>query len=255
MLGAGVIASFVDPQFGLNAGSARTMLSVLVGFGVEVVLGWLVVVHVVRRRAPEATPSYTFRPVTLVLVAAAVAFSRATGFEPGVIFGLVAGVGFAALVGRREEARVALVPLAYGAVVALLGWAGFHLVDDATGTVGVFVAESLSAMAVAGLAALPIALFPVPGLAGAAVFAWDRRVWAACYAAGLFAFFLVLMPTPYAWDEVGWSLKAWVLGYLAYLAAALLAWWVVRRGRPAEDADEPDAGAPLDAATPGPAAP
>ena len=102
---------------------------------------------------------------------------------------------------------MALVPLAYGAAVGLVGWAGYHLVDDATGAAGVFVAESLSAVAVAGLAALPIALFPVPGMPGAAVFAWDRPVWAACYAAGLFAFFLVLMPTPYAWDEVGWSLR------------------------------------------------
>ncbi len=246
---AGVIASFVDPQFGLNIGSARTMLSVVVGFGIEVVLGWLVLVHVVRRGDPGATPSYTFRPVTLVLVAAAVAFSRVTGFEPGIIFGLVAGVGFAAIVGRREEARVALVPLAYGAAVGLVGWAGYHLVDDATGAAGVFVAETLSAVTVAGLAALPIALFPVPGLPGAAVFAWNRRIWAACYAAGLFAFFLVLMPTPYAWDEVGWSLKAWVLGYLAYLAGATLAWWLVRRGGAVEDP------ATLDAATADVAAP
>ena len=228
VLAAGLISSFVDPQFGLNAGSLRTVLSVLLGFAVEVVIGWLVVIWVVRRTVPGAEASFTFRPATLLLVTLAVVFTRVTGFEPGIVFGLVAGVGFAALLGRAAELRAALVPLAYGAAVGLLAWAAYHLVADATGTVGVFVAESLSAMAVAGLAALPIALFPVAGLPGATVFDWDRRVWAGCYAFGLLAFFVVLMPTPYAWDEVGWSLRGWLLVYLAYLVVALGAWWVVR---------------------------
>lgn len=230
VLAAGVVSSFVDPQFGLNPGSVRTVLSILVGFAVEVVLGWLVVTWLVRRTVPRATASYTFAPLSLALVAAAVVFTRMTGFEPGIIFGLVAGVGFTALVGAAAEARATLAPLAYGAVVALLAWAAYHFVDDATGTMGVFVAESLSAAAVAGLAALPIALFPVAGMPGASVFAWNRRVWAGCYAFGLFAFFVVLLPTPYAWDEVGWSLKGWVLAYVAYLAVALVMWWVMSHG-------------------------
>lgn len=228
VLAAGVIASFVDPQFGLNPGSLRTMLSIVTGFGIDVVLGWAVVVLLVRRASPGARPTYTFRAASLLVVVGAVVFSRLTGFEPGIIFGLVAGVGFAALTSERDQARVALVPLGYGVVMALLGWAGYHLVADAQGTVAVFVAETLSAMAVGGLAALPLALLPVPGMTGATIFRWDRRVWAACYAGGLFGFFLVLMPTPYAWGEVGWSLKAWVLGYLAYLVAAVAAWWLTR---------------------------
>ncbi|MFZ1287661.1 MAG: hypothetical protein WAR57_11575 [Candidatus Phosphoribacter sp.] len=229
---AGVISSFVDPQFGFNPGSVRALASILVGFGVEVVLGWLVVVWSVRRMVPGATASFAFRPLSLVLVAAAVGFTRLTGFEPGIIFGLVAGVGFAALLGRAAEARASLAPLVYGAVVAILAWGGYHLVDDATGTMAVFIAEALSAMAIAGLAALPIALFPVPGMPGETVFAWSKPVWVACYAFGLFSFFVVLLPTPYAWDEVGWTLKGWVLAYVAYLAVAVTIWAVVSRARP-----------------------
>lgn len=239
VLAAGVMSSFVDPQFGLNPGSLRVVLSIVVGFAVDVVLGWLVVVWLVRRTLPQATASYAFQPLSLLLVAAAVVFTRLTGFEPGIIFGLVAGVGFTALVGRAAEGRAALAPLAYGATVALLAWAGYQLVDDATGTVGVFVAETLSATAVTGLAALPMALFPVAGLPGASVFAWSRRIWASCYGFGLFAFFIVLMPTPIAWDEVAWSLKGWVLVYLVYLAVALTAWWAVRRTRRESATDLP----------------
>lgn len=239
VLGAGVISSFVDPQFGLNAGSVRTVFSIFVGFAVEVVLGWVVVVWLVRRTMPAATASFVFRPFSLGLVAAAVAVTRVTGFEPGIIFGLVAGVGFASLAGHSAEAKAALAPLGYGAVVALFAWSAFHLVDQATSTTGVFMAEALSAMAVAGLAALPIALFPVPGMPGAVVFAWSRRAWLAFYAFGLFAFFVVLLPTPYAWDEVGWTLKAWVIGYLVYLAFAVAAWAVLNRNSTDQDLDDP----------------
>ena len=63
VLVAGVVSSFVDPQFGLNAGSARTLVSVVVGVAVEVVVGWVVVSAVVRRTVPGARrPSPSRRP-------------------------------------------------------------------------------------------------------------------------------------------------------------------------------------------------
>ena len=229
---AGVISSFVDPGFGLNAGSARTMLSVLSSFTIDVVVGWAVTIWVVRRFAPAAVTSYIFKPATLLLVAVAVALTRITGFEPGIIFGLVAGVGFAALVDRARQVGAVLVTLGYGAAAGLAAWFGYGAWGAPDGFLGTFVSETLAATAIAGLAALPIALFPLPGMPGHTVFAWNRTRWAVCYALGLVAFFVVLMPTPYAWDEVGWSLRGWVLAYLGYLVAALVLWSLVRRGRP-----------------------
>ena len=186
--------------------------------------------------------SYSFKPATLLLVVVAVAFTRITEFEPGIIFGLVAGVGFGALVGQAQEARAALVMLGYGAAAGLMAWFAYGALGDPDGVVGTFVSETLAATAIAGMAALPIALFPLPGMPGHAVFAWNRTRWAGCYALGLVAFFLVLMPTPYAWEEVGWTLRAWVLGYLAYLGAALVLWSLVRRSRTGPDASTPMTG-------------
>ncbi len=234
---AGVISCFVDPGFGVNAGSARALLSVLTSFSIDVVVGWAVTVWAVRRFAPAAVTSYTFKPATLALVVVAVVFTRITGFEPGILFGLVAGVGFAALVGKAQEARAALVMLGYGASAGMVAWFAYGAWGDPDGVLGTFVSETLAATAIAGLAALPIALFPLPGMPGHTVFAWNRARWAVCYALGLAAFFLVLMPTPYAWDEVGWSLRAWVLAYLGYLGAALAAWSLARRGRRAVPVD------------------
>ncbi len=92
---AALISAFVDPEFGFNPGSVRVVLSLLVSFAIDVALGWLIVIWVMRRLVPGATHTFLFRPATLLVVVAAVVFSRLTGFEPGIVFGLVAGVASA----------------------------------------------------------------------------------------------------------------------------------------------------------------
>ena len=65
-------------------------------------------------------------------------------------------------------------------------------------------------------------------MAGYAIWSWHRWVWAACYAVGLFAFFVVLMPMPFAWDAVAWDLAAWIGHvYLAYAIGAVVAWLLI----------------------------
>lgn len=240
---AALISAFVDPEFGFNPGSVRVVLSLLVSFAVDVALGWFLVILVMRRLVPGATHTFLFRPATLLVVVAAVVFSRLTGFEPGIVFGLVAGVAFGALVGKASEARGALVTLGYAFVVALAAWALYGLLGGGAATGdsfwSTFLIETLSAIAVGGMAALPIALFPVRGMAGYAIWSWHRWVWAACYAVGLFAFFVVLMPMPFAWEGVAWDLTAWIGVYLVYAIGAAVAWVVI--ARPWRHDDEPDA--------------
>ena len=155
----------------------------------------------------------------------------------------VAGVGVAALVSKSQKAATSLVTLGFGAFIGLMAWFGYGLWGEAEGLVGTFVSETLAATAIGGMAALPIALFPVRGMSGGTIFAWSRSWWAACYAAGLAGFFLVLMPTPYAWKQTDWGLRAWILGYLTYFVVALVLWLLIRRGSPAEP-DEPIEPAP-----------
>ncbi|BDV30479.1 hypothetical protein [Microbacterium terricola] len=248
VLAAGIISAFVDPQFGLNPGSARVILSILASFALDVVMGWVVVVMVMRRAVPGATHTFDFQPLTLLIVVLAVVFTRITGFEPGIVFGLVAGVAFGALAGRAQEARVALTSLGYAFVVALVAWVLYGMLGGGAASGesfwGTFTVELLSAAAIGGMAALPIALFPVRGLPGAAVFAWNRWVWGACYLLGLFAFFVVLMPMPFSWAEVSLNLSAWIGLYVVYLVGALLLWLLIARpwDRTADEGERTDGG-------------
>ncbi|MEP6482091.1 MAG: hypothetical protein ABJA94_08810 [Rhodoglobus sp.] len=230
---ASLISSFVSPSFGFNGSSVRVFLSILVSFLLDAVAGWFVVIWLVRRATPTATAGFRFVPATLIIVAAAVLFSRLTGFQPGIVFGLVAGVVFGAALATAEKAKVALVPLVYSFGVAVIGWVAYSVIVAAAGAhpdgVALFAKETFSAMAIAGIAALPIALIPLKGLAGYEVFSWNRWVWGASYAVGLFGFFLVLMPLPFSWQSVSLSIWVWVGIYLAYALAAVLAWLLIVR--------------------------
>lgn len=230
VLAASLISSFADPNFGWTVTSPRIFLSILVSFVLDAVLGWFLVIWLVRRGNRSAVPTFTFAPATLLIVVAAVAFSRLTGFQPGIVFGLVAGVSFGAVL-AAQRVRVTLIGLGYGFAAAIIGWAGYSLLaasgDDSFAAV--FAQETLSAMAIGGIAALPIALIPLRGLAGHEVFTWNRLVWAIAYCVGLFGFFFVLMPMPFAWTGVPLSLGVWIALYLGYAIVAVGSWLLIVR--------------------------
>lgn len=230
---AALISSFVDPEFGFSLLGLRIFGSVLVSLVLDVAIGWIVVILVMRRLRPDAPATVRLQPGTLIVVLAAVLFTRATGFEPGIIFGLVAGVVFGVTLAIAERARVILLGLGWSFAIAILGWLAYSalapVVEAAPTAGGVFALEALSALAVGGIAALPIALVPIAGLAGHEVFRWNRWAWAGAYAAGLFAFTAVLMPVPFSWETVGVSLPVWIGAYLAYAIVAVGLWlWLTR---------------------------
>lgn len=231
IVAASVISSLIDPELGFNAASLRTVLSILASLTVKITAGWLLVVWVVRRTHPTATPKFEFRPLTLLAVVIAVVLTRVTGFEPGIIFGLVAGLTFGSLLATAEKARVALIGLGLGFGISLLAWLGYSILTtiDNPGTVLLFVIETLSSAAIAGIVALPIALIPAPGMTGNIVWNWSRRIWAAAYLIGLVGFFLILMPMPFSWTEVPLSLTVWIGLFVAYLIVAIAVWLIIIR--------------------------
>lgn len=230
---ASFISSFVDPTFGFNASSIRVYLSILLSFVLDAVLGWFLLIYLVRRVRPNTTASFQFSPASLLVVAGAVLFTRLTGFAPGIIFGLVAGVAFGTILATAEKAKVALVGLGYSFVVAVIGWVGYSALSATAGAhpgSGVlFASETLSSMAIGGIAALPIALIPIRGLIGFDIFSWNRWVWGGAYAIGLLGFFIVLMPLPFAWTGVHVNLIIWIGVYVAYGLIAIAAWIVFAR--------------------------
>jgi hypothetical protein len=231
LLGAAVITAFADPGFGFDAAGLRVLLSIVATFAIEVVLGWVAVLLIVRRTHPGVAASIRFAPLSLLIVVAAVVVTRVTGFEPPIVFGLVAGVVFGGLLATADKARVALIGLGWSFGIGVIAWLGYSILTAAGPPEGgtLVASEVLSAAAIAGISALPIALLPLRGLAGRTVWDWSRGVWIGCYAVASFAFLLVLLPLPASWAEVGVGLWTWVGLYLAYALGAVAIWVVVTR--------------------------
>ncbi|WP_344755529.1 hypothetical protein [Leifsonella bigeumensis] len=246
---ATIIAGFVDPGFGFNLGSLRMLVSVALAFVIQNLVGWWLVRRALRITEPDLKPGIRFKFGSLPILLVAVILSRVVGFEPGMVFGLIVGLSFGATLAKTRQARVVLVGAGYAFGLAMVGWLGYSIVvSTAGGAPGfweVFASETLSGLAVSGIAALPIALLPMAFVEGGAVFAWKKSAWALCYAIGLFSFFVILLPLPSGWGEVGAPLATWVGLYVAYavLAIGVWAWFRFTAPRVAEPAAAPASGA------------
>ncbi|MET0734305.1 MAG: hypothetical protein ABWY55_01470, partial [Microbacterium sp.] len=228
---AAVIAGFVDPAFGWNGMSARVVISGLLSFAALNVAGWMLVRVLIRRSVPDSDPRMVFRWGSLVLLALSVLVARLIGFEPGVIFGLVAGLTFAIALAASRDALVILVGSGIALVVALVGWAAYSLLsplaDAAPGNAMlVLVTEFASGLTIEGVSTLPIALLPLLALDGAALYAWRRWVWAIAYVIGLGAFMLVLLTIPDSWATVGGDFSRWVLLLVGFAVVAIAVWGI-----------------------------
>jgi hypothetical protein len=231
---ASVISAFVDPRFGQDAGgSLRILGSILLAFILDVAVGWVLLLLFLRRSMPDAKARLRFAPASLLLVLAAVLFSRITGFQPGIVFGLVAGVVIGSALATTQKARVALLGLGYSFAVGVVAWIAYTITAALSGpdpsAGALFVQETLSAVAIGGMAVLPVALFPLRGMTGFDIFSWNRLVWGAAYAVGLIGFFFVLMPMPFAWQGVPLELGVWIGLYVLYAVIAVGIWAVVTR--------------------------
>jgi hypothetical protein len=225
---ATIIAGFVDPGFGFNLGSLRVLASVAIAFVIQNILGWWLVRRALRITDPDLAPHVRFRFGSLVILLLAVLVSRLVGFEPGMVFGLLVGLSFGVELAAAKQARVALVGAGYAFGLAMVGWLGYSLITGVVaaepGFWAVFASETLSGLAVSGIAALPLALLPIAFVEGGAIFAWRKSAWAIAYGVGLFAFFVILLPLPFSWGEVGLPLATWVGLYLAYAVLAIVVW-------------------------------
>ncbi len=229
---ATIMSAFVDPGFGFNPGSARMLASMGIAFALESVAGWVVIRAVLARTDPELRPKPEFKFGSLLIILIAVILSRLVGFEPGMVFGLVVGLAFGTSLASAREVRVKFIGLTWAFTIGVVGWVGYSLLAGASGWLPLFAAETLSAVAVGSLAALPVALLPLGGLDGGVLFRWNRWAWAGVYAVALFVFFVVLLPMPFSWGEIGAPLATWVALYVAYAVFAVAVWAGFRLTKP-----------------------
>lgn len=246
---AAILGAFVDPDFGFNLMSARLVVTLFLSFLLFNLAAWTIVRRVAVRLQPESDPYLRFRWGSLLLVIVAVLVARLLGLEPGVIFGLVAGIAYATTLQAAKSAAVTIVGSAFGLALAIVAWVGYSLLAPVPidNFAYVFLVEFLAGVTVKGVSTLPLSLLPLGNLEGAKLFGWKKAVWGASYVVGLAAFMLVLATIPKAWGEVPDFLR-WIWIFGAYALVAVVVWAInvrllKKRPLPPEkqQGDQPDA--------------
>ena len=235
---AALLAGFLDPDIGLD----RASLALVVGLGVSFVVVTLAfeVVSGAHARRRGAEGYLRVFPAALLVAVPCVVLSRLAHFQPGYLFGVVAGYAFIrGRLSEEEEGKglgLAAAVLLSVCTVCWFAWvplnraAGgsdpgfFTLVGDAT-LAGVFVA---------GLESLLFELMPLRFLDGQKIKAWSRLGWTVLFTLTLFGFLQVMLrpePTGYAATAPRSSLlTAGVL--FAVFALGSVGFWAFFRLRP-----------------------
>ncbi len=225
-LAAAIVAGFVDPSFGFNLMSLRMLASAFLGFVVFNIVGWAIVRRVAMRLQPDSKPVVNFRWGSLIVVLAAVLIARVLEFQPGVIFGLVAGLTYAVTLIASRKAVVVLIGTAFALAVALVAWVVFSVLSPVTGTnpLLLFVTEFFSGVTIEGISSLPLALLPLTALDGGDLFGWKKWVWGIAYVLGLAAFMLVLLTVPGTFAVFPGDFARWLILFAIYAVVAVGAW-------------------------------
>lgn len=198
VLGGALLGGLLDPGFGFNLRSALTVvalaLAICVGIGIPVVVAQSF--H--RLRHLSVRMQVRALPAGLAIAAACVLVSRVSGFRPGYLYGIVAGVVLGRSLSKRERGHlIVLTTLTVIAVsvLAWIAWAGINgsaqKADANDGLVLVDVA--LAATFVAGLVGSVIGMLPLRFLPGHALKSWNVRVWATVFGVSLFGLIQVML--------------------------------------------------------------
>jgi len=228
---AAILGAFVDPDFGFNPMSVRLVITLFLSFLLFNLAAWAIVRRVAVRLQPESDPYLRFRWGSLLLVILAVIIARILGLEPGVIFGLVAGIAYATTLQAAKSAIITIVGSAFGLVLALVAWVGYSLLapQPIDHFAYVFFVEFLAGVTVKGVSTLPLSLLPLGNLEGAKLFGWKKVVWGAAYVVGLAAFMLVMLTIPKSWGEIPGDFVRWLIAFGVYALVAVVIWAVNAR--------------------------
>jgi hypothetical protein len=192
-----VLYAFLDPDAGFDTATIAFVLGVTGAIAAAV----LIAAWAARRYAADhggADGSLRVYPAALLVALVCVVISRLADFQPGYLYGIVAGFVFVAELSRAHDGRAAAFAAVVGLVASVAAWFAWvpvrDAVDGADPNAAALVLDALLAtMFVGGLQALVFGFVPIRFLPGAKVWAWSKPAWAALFGIGAFGFLHILL--------------------------------------------------------------
>ena len=194
LVAAALLFGFLDPAFGINPGSLPVFIGLLVGV-VITTLGFALPTMVQRRLRVGEWGRLRALPLALLVGAGCVLLSRAIGFLPGYLYGVVLGLAFSKEVSADQEASEARTAALVVVAISLISWVGLGVWrgGGGEGWAGTVIEAALATVVVAGFEALVIGLLPLAGMPGKPLFARFKTWWIAIWGISLVVFFHALV--------------------------------------------------------------
>jgi hypothetical protein len=205
VIGGAFLGGLLDPEFGANLRSVLNVFALALAICAGIVIPMFVAQGFYRASGSSARLQVRALPAGLAIAAACVLLSRLSGFQPGYLYGVVAGVVLGRSIGKREQAHlIVMTTLAViaASVVAWIAWAGINgsAQEPGANDALVLLDDALAAMFVAGLVGSVISMLPLRFLPGDVLKSWNSRIWAAVFTISLFGLIQVML-RPHATDE------------------------------------------------------
>lgn len=205
VVGGALLGGLLDPEFGFNLRSVLTVVALALAICIGIAVPVLVTQAYYRARHTSARLQIRALPAGLAIAAACVFISRVSGFRPGYLYGIVAGVVLGRTLAKREQARlIAMTTLAVigVSVLAWIAWAALNgTAEEANANdMVVLLDDALAAVFVAGLVGSVIGMLPLRFLPGHVLKSSSMRLWAAVFGVSLFGLVQVML-RPNATDE------------------------------------------------------
>ncbi len=193
----GVLFALLSPGFGFDLSTLALVLGlalslVLITFTYRLPL----LLHVRTRLG--AWGSLRVLPGTALVAIACVAVSRLVHFQPGYMFGLIAGLDFEQEIGTDTRGRLTLLSSAALLNLGLFAWIVRTPLAEAAGGPNsgfwIIAAEAcLAALFIGSLESVLFYLIPLRFLEGRKLTAWSRAAWAIIFGIAALAFVEILL--------------------------------------------------------------
>lgn len=198
VFGGAILGGLLDPGFGVNRRSLLTVVALALAICAGIAVPVAVTQAYHRARHLSVDMHVRALPAGLVIAAACVFVSRISGFQPGYLYGIVAGVVLGRSLSKREQSHLIVLTtlgVIAASVIAWIAWAGINGTAKAADANDglVLVDDALAAIFVAGLVGSVISMLPLRFLPGHALKSWSVRVWAAMFGVSLFGLIQVML--------------------------------------------------------------
>ena len=222
--GLAAAAALVTLSSSVEDAGAYLRLVIAIALALTLVNGvWVTVARWLAPHVGARSADVVFQPPMLLIVAAAAVGSRIFDLHPALIFGLVLGVRFSSGTGRVARGRVATAQVSALAAVGVSAWSLIGLLPEPASDASAFLTEAVNAVALLSLGSAAVALLPVGGLAGRAVFQWSRVLWLGLGLVIYTLLFALLLPVA-SLVQTGQSTPVLVIGAFAFAVLCVCLW-------------------------------